>query len=442
MTEARDLTLREAGERMRQGELKAEALLRSCLERIEKREGQVHAWTNLYVEEALETARALDSDAAAGKWRGVLHGIPCGVKDIIHVQGMLTTGGTEAYEAHVAEADSDGVGRMREAGAIMLGKTVTTSFAYRDARETRNPWNTERTPGGSSSGSGAAVGDHMCHAALGTQTGGSTLRPGAYNGIVGFKPTFGEIGTGGLLELSWTMDHVGVLARDVEDARLVWLAARQAGGADGADGRLPEPLKPRTPARVGRLRGYFEEHCDPEMREHLEANFKLLADNGAEIVECPVPDSYEGFKEMWQHIIAAESAINHQERYPARKELYPPHFKEMMEDGFAKPALVYLGAMRHRERLKTDLTALLAGVDALMLPTAPGPPPDPSTTGDATFLAPWTCCGFPSISVPSGLSAEGLPLGMQLVTGMGGDVELLQLGKWCEALFAFDAFPA
>ncbi|MCZ6533537.1 MAG: amidase [SAR324 cluster bacterium] len=441
MTEPRDMTLYEAGQQMRQGKLTAEALLESCIARIEQRESQVHAWTNLYVDEALRSAREMDKDAAAGKWRGILHGIPAGIKDIIHVKGMITTAGTEAYEAHSAEADAHSVAGMCQAGAIMLGKTVSTSFAYRDARETRNPWNTAHTPGGSSSGSGAAVGDHMCLAALGTQTGGSTLRPGAFNGIVGFKPSFGEIPTGGVLELSWHMDHVGVLARDVDDARLIWRAARNDGSADGADGGLPPLVEARTPARVGRLRGYFETKCTPEVWRHLEAMLQLLADNGVSIVECEMPASYEGIYDSWQHILAAESALNHLERYPARKELYPHHFNAMMEEGFSQSTLVYLQALRHRNQLKEDLAGLLSRVDAIMLPTAPTPPPDPSTTGDASFLSPWTMTGYPAISVPSGLSGGGLPLGMQLVTGMGRDEELLRMGKYCQNLFGFDAFP-
>ena len=195
MSEPRELTIVDAVNRMRNGALKAEDLVASCLERIHRREGVVRAWVEIYEKQALEEARGCDADFRAGKWRGELHGIPIGVKDIIDVKGMWTRAGCAVYPPRVAESDAPAVKRIRAAGAVILGKTETTAFANNDPAVTCNPWNTGHTPGGSSSGSGAAVADRMCLAALGTQTGGSVLRPAAYNGIVGFKPTYASIST-------------------------------------------------------------------------------------------------------------------------------------------------------------------------------------------------------------------------------------------------------
>ncbi len=367
------------------------------------------------------------------------------VKDIIHVQGMQTTGGTRAYKAHVAEADADAVARLRAAGAIVLGKTVTTAFAYQDPGKTRNPWNTAHTPGGSSSGSAAAVADRMCLAALGTQTGGSVLRPAAYNGIPGFKATFGQVSTHGVLPLSWTLDHVGPIGRDVADLHLLWRLMRQdlphapKGKGDGA--RLPAPPSRRRPGRLWRLRGAFEDQASPRVRAHLDQVCKALRAGGVKIVEQQLPPSFEGLYDTWNLIGAAEAATIHRENFTRRRKQYPPRFTELMERGLAIPAVDYLGALEQRRRFREDMLARMTKADAMLLPTAPDTPPDPSTTGDPAFLSPWTLCGFPALTLPSGLSEHGLPLAVQLVTLPGADAELLSMGRWVEQLLAFGAMP-
>ena len=227
MPELRELSIADARERMRAGELKAQDLVASCLERIRLRDGNIHAWVEVYEEQALEQAQTCDEAVRAGKWQGDLHGIPVGVKDIIDVKGMWTRAGCSVYSPRVAEADAAAVKKLRAAGAIFLGKTVTTAFANNDPAETRNPWNPEHTPGGSSSGSGAAVADRMCLAALGTQTGGSVVRPSAYNGIVGFKPTHDAISIEGVIPVSRTLDHVGIHAGSVNDTRILYDILRE-----------------------------------------------------------------------------------------------------------------------------------------------------------------------------------------------------------------------
>ena len=247
MREPRELTITEAGERMKSGKLTAERLVESCLERIHAREETIHAWVEVYEQQALAEARRCDHEFQEGNPRGPLHGIPVGVKDIIDVRGQYTRCGTPVYPATVPHEDAPVIARLRNAGAIFLGKTETTPFANNDPTITRNPWNPEHTPGGSSSGSGAAVADRMCPAALGTQTGGSLLRPAAYNGIVGFKATYGEVSNEGVLPNSWSIDHVGFHCRSVADAAILWPCIREKEPRPFA--RMPEPPL-RSRARI------------------------------------------------------------------------------------------------------------------------------------------------------------------------------------------------
>src|SRR5512146_336997 len=271
MREPRTLTIGEEVAGMRAGELTAERLVASCLDRIRSRDGEIRAWVEVYAEAALAEARNCDREANAGVWRGPLHGIPIGVKDIIDVGGMWTRAGTSVYPAHVADADAPAVARLRRAGAIFLGKTETTPFANNDPTVTRNPWNPEHTPGGSSSGSAAAVADRMCAAALGTQTGGSLLRPAAYTGIVGFKATYGRVSSEGVIPNSWSLDHVGVLTRCVADAAILWACLREDEPRPFA--RMPEPPRgsraavPGSPPRLGYIREFFESEVSAEVRD-------------------------------------------------------------------------------------------------------------------------------------------------------------------------------
>lgn len=428
---------------MRRGELTAEGLVLSCLERIEAREPEVKAWVYVDREGALIAAREMDKDASENRWRGPLHGIPVGIKDIFHVEGMETGGGTEAYETHTAEADAQSVSRLRAAGAIVLGKAVTTPFAYFGAPQTRNPWNTAHTAGGSSTGSGAAVGDRMCLAALGTQTGGSTLRPAAYNGVVGYKPTLGEVSTDGILELSWQMDHVGSITRSAEDAELLWRVMRRRDALDpSVNGEsLPNLPPPRRPVKVWRVREFFQSESSPECMQMMEQVCGLLAENGVEIIDRPLPAGFDDHQDAWQVILAAETAHNHRKRFAERERLYPERFAELVRAGLNQKTQQYFEACRYREWLREEVAKLLGDVDAAIMPTAPAPPPDPSTSGEPMFLTPWTLCGIPALSLPAAVAPENLPLGVQLIAGSGNDEALLQIGKWCEALIGFDKLP-
>ena len=443
-TEPRDLTLYRAAEEMRRGRLTAEALVTSCLERIESREGTVHAWVNLYVEEALEEARACDRAAAAHQWKGPLHGIPLGIKDIYDVAGQSTEAGSGAYPARVAGRDADSVARLREAGAIVLGKTVTTAFAMGDANETRNPWNPAHTPGGSSQGSGAGVADRMCLAALGTQTNGSVIRPASFNGVVGFKPGHGLISIEGVLPLAWQLDHVGTLTRSVEDAHLLWHLMRDARELEWETTRdkLPPPLLPTAPRRVWRMREFFETEAHPEMVAALDAFCAVLAGRGVEIVERSLPPSFEGIHAAHHVIMASEAATVHKEGFAVNEGAYPPKISALIREGMGIRAMDYVAALRHRVRLIGQMRAALGDVDAAVFPAAGGPAPEGlDSTGSPDFNTLSSLAGLPVVSLPTALSSGGLPLGLQLLGREGGEEALLGVGAWCESVLPFTHIP-
>lgn len=442
--EPRDLTLYRAAELLRRGSLTSEALILSCLHRIESRDPRIHAWAELHDDAALAEARTCDAEAKNRHWRGPLHGLPVGIKDIIHVKAMRTQAGTAAYDPHVAVDDAPCVAALRDAGAVILGKTVTTPFAHRDPSVTRNPWNPDRSPGGSSAGSAAAVADRMCLAALGTQTGGSTVRPAAYNGIVGFKGGLGKVSTDGLIPLSFQLDHVGFLTRDVQDAALLWNLLRRDRPLDWQSRRekLPPALLPQVPGRVWRMRGYFEQEADAEMLALCDRTCELLAKLGITIVERPLPREFDGVGESHATIMKVDAAAWHQSNYSAHGSLYPEGIGQLVEEGLGLRGVEYVQALRHRSAFIASMSAALADVDLALMPAAPGPAPVPSTTGSARFNLPWSFSGFPALGLPAGFSGQGLPLGVQLAAGPDHEDALLSMAAWVEGQLAFDRWPA
>ena len=447
MREPRELTIREAAELLNAGEITAERLIESCLERIHAREGVIHAWVEVYENEALEEARRRDREFQRGRWQGPLHGIPIGVKDIIDVRGQYTRCGTPVYPAHIPAEDAPVIARLRKAGAIFLGKTETTPFANNDPAITRNPWNPEHTPGGSSSGSGAAVADRMCAAALGTQTGGSLLRPAAYNGIVGFKATYGEVSNEGVLPNSWSIDHVGVHCRSVADAALLWPCIREKDPRPFA--RMPEPPRRSrrrvsgSPPRLGCIREFFEVETSPEVLEHLASVREWFRSAGAEIVEIALPPSFAFVGPCWNIIKQAELYAYHRDLFEAHREEYPPKLKIRLEKGMQITSHEYVQHLLHRITFQREMCAQMADVDAVIMPIASTTAPRGlSTTGSSIFNQPWSVSGFPAMSIPTGLDADGLPFGMQMAAQPYCEKRLLDVAAWCEKVLGFTAKPS
>jgi len=441
MAEPRDLSVYEAAHQLRKRKLTAADLVHSCLERIAEREARVRAWVKVDRDEAIAEAQPLDRKARRGGFAGPLHGIPLGVKDIFDVAGMETRAGSPAYTARLAEMDADSVACLRRAGAIVLGKTETTAFAFGDPAPTRNPWNLERTPGGSSSGSAAATADRMCLAALGSQTAGSVLRPASYNGLAGFKPTFGAISSAGVVPLAWSLDHVGPLTRTVADAWLLWNLMRLTGGAAVRKSALPAPPSRRKPKRLWRLRGLFEKEASAESLASLEKACRDLGKAGAKIVERPLPPAFEDVVAAQQRVMLSEAAAYHGPNFARRAGLYPPVLAEGIRQGQAFSAVDLALAYQQRRTLQAELAPLLAEVDAAVTPTTVGPAPGPETTGPRTFQAPWSFAGLPTITVPWGLASDGLPLGIQFIGAAHEEDALFGVSAWAERVFGFDGKP-
>ncbi|MFB3883945.1 MAG: amidase [Thermodesulfobacteriota bacterium] len=450
MEEPRELTVAAALSLLRRGELKAEDLVKSCLERIHRRQGLIHAWVEIYEEVALEEARRCDNESHAGHWRGRLHGVPIGVKDIIDVQGMWTRGGSSIYPARVAETDAPAVQRLRAEGAIILGKTETTPFANLDPTITRNPWNPEHTPGGSSSGSGAAVADRMCLAALGTQTGGSVLRPAAFNGIVGFKPTYGSISLDGVIPVSWSLDHLGALTRSVEDARILCQIMRNHQPSPFA--RMPvsednpeekSPHSSRSYPRLGHLRGFFEAEASSEIVKHISSIKERLKEAGAVVVDTELPESYAQGDSAYRTIHHTELACYHRSLFASHGDQYPPKIRARIKEGMTIPGYQYVEALRHRLAFQKEMSERLMPFDAVFMPTAPSTAPKGlGSTGSPAFCQPWSFCGFPSISIPSGVDSQGLPFGLQLGSLPMREEKLIEVASWCEQVLGFHLSPA
>ena len=427
-----DLSLSEAAGRIADGALTPSALLEACLGRIAATDDAVHAWVSVDEAGARATARERTEEARAGRRRGPLHGIPVAIKDVFHVAGMTTTcGAAPAFHA-AATADATSVARLRAAGAVVLGKAHTTEFAYFEPGPTRNPWNPAHTPGGSSSGSAAAVGARMAPLALGTQTVGSVLRPAAYCGVVGFKGTYDLIPTDGVVPLAWSLDHVGVFARRVADVALALdvLAARPLGA--------PAISAPRLAVAEELL-----ERATPEVTALIRATVDRFARAGATVHEVTLPPSFAGVHAAGRSVLEVEAAAYHEELYRAHAAQYRPRTRELIASGLTRPAVAYARAQRARLAFRRDVMPLLAEHDALLSPTAPSPAPEGlGATGDPWFCAPWSFAGVPAVSLPIGVSSLGLPHAVQLVGAAGHDAKILAVAAWCERVVSFELSPS
>ena len=367
-----------------------------------------------------------------------LIGVPTGVKDIFYTAGVPTTACSKVYADFVPKHDATTVARLQQAGGIMLGKTVTTEFAYRDPSPTRNPWNTDHTPGGSSSGSAAAVAAMMCPTAFGSQTRGSVLRPASYNGIVGLKPTFGRVSRFGVVPLSWSFDHVGWMARSVEDVALMLqvMAGPDKNDPTTVQDEVPDycvGLKNPDPPHVGVLEDYFLENADDDVRAHTQEVVERLGRDGARIEHLALPESFERAMADQLTILTVEAANFHEPLLKEKADLYGPNIRELVETGLGIDAVTYSRALESRLQLIADAEALAKKAQVLLTPTTPTPAPgDLSVTGSAMFQGPWTSTGLPTVTVPSGLSQSGLPLGIQLIAARLEEPRLLSAARWCE----------
>jgi Asp-tRNA(Asn)/Glu-tRNA(Gln) amidotransferase A subunit family amidase len=444
MVAMHDLGAAEAARRIRAGSLSPSNLLAACLKRVDAVEPRVGAWVRLDRDAAARVAVQRDIEAREGRFMGPLHGVPIALKDVFDAAGVPTTSGAPAWATHTPTSDAASVARLRGAGAVPMGKLTTTPFAYFDPSATRNPWNAEHTPGGSSSGSAAAVAARMVPLALGAQTVGSVLRPAAYCGVVGFKPTHGRISAAGVLPLAESLDHVGVFARAVEDCAL---ALSVLAGRDPADRHTrAEPVGDYLAAvagadapRLGVLVPLLA-RAAPEMGKHLETVAQGFEAAGARLVAVSPPPSFAALSEAGTTVLRAEAAAAHASLYTRHAAGYPPRMKELIDLGRRVSATEYLAAQATRRAARGEMDALAGRYDALLAPVIGAPAPRGlAETGDPSFCAPFTFAGLPAIALPTAVDASGLPLSVQLIGAAWGESRLLATAAWCERAIAFDA---
>jgi aspartyl-tRNA(Asn)/glutamyl-tRNA(Gln) amidotransferase subunit A len=441
------LSLAESARHIRAGTLSPVDLVEALLAWIDALEPQLQAWVTLDRAGALDTARRCTAEAQRGQIRGPLHGVPVGIKDIFFTAGLRTTCGSRIFADYVPDYDATAVARLKTAGAIILGKTHTTEFATLDPAPTHNPWHLEHTPGGSSSGSGAAVGVCMVAGALGSQTAGSVLRPAAYCGTVGLKPTFGRISRYGVFPVSWRLDHIGVLTRTVEDAALLLqvLAGHDPHDISSAAVSVPDylaELETCTAPRLGVMRGVFFERAAPEVRQRMEEVIAHLCQAGAQICDIPQPESFVVGYAAHRIIMRVEAAAVHEDLFQQHRDKYRPHIRSFIESGMLIPSVQYVRAQRLRRRLQREMEPHLAQVDAVLTPTTPTPAPHGlHATGDPVFQTPWTFLGIPALTLPCDIAENGLPLGLQLASAPFTEARLLAVARWCERTLAFTVRP-
>ncbi len=438
MAQPFELSAAEAARQIRARDLSPVELAESLLARCDALEPSLKAWVYLDREAVLSEAKLKEREVDSGAANGLLHGVPIGLKDIYYTAGIPTTACSKVYADFVPDHDATTVTLLKQAGAIMMGKTVTTEFACMDPSPAINPWNPAHTPGGSSSGSAVSVASRMCPAALGSQTVGSVLRPASYNGLVGFKPTFGRVSRYGVIPVSWTLDTMGWLARTVEDAALLLQVMAGPDLNDPVADRRPVPdylqelERPQAP-RIGLLRRFFYEHADQETRQHTDEVVERLSRAGAAVEEIPTPDSIESAIPDQQMIMTVEGASFHQPMYEVQAQDYQPKLREMIGRGLGIDAVSYSRALERRLQFVTDMQLLAGQVDILLTPSTPTPAlADLTNTGNTIFQGPWTSCGLPAITIPSGLAASGLPLGIQLAAAPFAETTLLAAARWCE----------
>ena len=409
-------------------------LVQDCLARIEKVDGDVQAWTYLDPEHALAQARAADEERLSGRPVGPLHGVPVGIKDIIDTADMPTENGSVLHAGRTPSRDADVVTRLRGAGALIMGKTVTTEFATRTPGKTRNPHNPAHTPGGSSSGSAAAVAAGMVPLALGSQTGGSVIRPAAYCGVYGLKPTHGLVSRGGMFQLSRSLDHVGVFARGIADLALALEVLAGYGERDPdtrprARARYQQVAaeEPPIPPTFGFVKTGRWDEIDADAREAFGELVELLGDRVEEVELLP-SDAPE-----WHRItMDVEMAMNLAREWERGREQLSAPLRARIEHGRAARAYDYL-------RARAGVPLLLAGItelfeqryDALLTPATFGTAPlGLESTGDPAFCSTWTLLGVPTLSLPLMTGANGLPLAVQLVGARDTDARLLRTARW------------
>lgn len=415
-----ELTAREAADAIAAGRLSSEALVRSCLARIDEIETDIRAWAHVNRDGALAAARLRDSEPP----RGPLHGVPIGIKDVIDTADMPTAYGTSYYAGFRPPWDAACVTLLKRAGAVILGKTVTTELALGGQADNANPWNPAHTAGGSSGGSCAAVAANMVPLAIGSQTAGSLIRPASYNGVVALKPTFGMVSVAGFKYFNGLFDTIGLIGRTVDDVALLWFTLLGV-----------RPKRPTAPAaaRVGICRTPWWDRAEPVTRAAVETAAERLAAHGARVGEVTMPDPFDSLVTVHESIQAFESARSYAYEYDAFRDRLHPNTRAVIEAGLAIPYPTYQRLAETAARARIVVESVLADYDFLLAPSAPGEAPAGHTNlGDSFLNRPWTLLHLPCLNMPGLLGPTGLPVGVQMIGRWGSDERLLAHARWVE----------
>ena len=437
-------SLQQVSELIRKKSASPVELTQECLKRIEKLNPSLNAYITVMGEQALAQARELEAERQSGKWRGPLHGVPIGLKDLIDTAGVRTTAASAIFANRVPSEDAEVVRRLKAAGAVLVGKLNMHEFAYGATSvpshygPVHNPWNLDHIAGGSSGGSGAAVAAELCYGALGSDTGGSIRQPSAYCGIVGLKPTYGRVSTRGVIPLSWSLDHIGPMCRTVADAALLLgaIAGYDPREATSVDVPVPDythALRIKvTGLRLGIPRAIFFDQLDPEIAAAMEKAIEVLSKltSGVHEVQLPV---YEN-----PPVLAAEAYAYHLPYFSKTPELYQPFTRARIESGAKITAASYIQGRRDLDHLRRAVQETFATADLLITPTTPVPPAaiedakldTPPAAGVPSSLrntAPFDIYGLPTISIPCGFTSSGLPIGVQISGPHFGELQVLAL---------------
>ena len=430
-----EMSAAEAAAAIQSGETTSEELVQACLDHIATLEDSVGAWAHLDPEYALQQARDADLQRRSGMSVGPLHGVPVGVKDIFDTRDMPTEDGTVLHAGRTPAYDATAVALLREAGAVIMGKTVTTELAVYAPGKTRNPHDPARTPGGSSSGSAAAVAAHMVPLAIGTQTNGSVIRPASYCGVFGYKPSHGLISRYRVLQQSRALDQVGVFGRTVADVALL---AEQLMGFDERDPDMRPRSRPNltgtatgeplVPPRLAFVKTPAWDQADKDVQDAFAELMEFLGD---EAEELDLSDLLENAVNWHRTIMEADLARSFRREYERGKESLSATLREMIERGQQCLAMDYNEALEQIPVLNSALDEILLEYDAIITPATTGEAPAGlESTGSPVFCTPWTLCGMPSISVPILQGSNGMPIGVQMTAARNDDARLLRTANW------------
>ena len=425
----------EAAEAIRKGEISSEEMVTACLDRIDQFDGEIGAWAHVSREHALHQAREADQFRRLGRGTGPLHGVPVGIKDIIDTKDFPTENGSPIHRGRTPSEDATLVAKLREAGAVILGKTVTTEFAVMHPGKTVNPHDPARTPGGSSSGSAAAVAAKMVPVAVGTQTNGSVIRPAAFCGVVGYKPTYGMVSRHRVLRQSPPLDQIGVFAGTVADAGLI---AQAMMGYDSRDSAMQPKAVPNLlgllseapplPPKLGFVKGPTWDQAEDSTKEAFGELCDFLGGHAAEAEIAPV---FDEVVELHRIIMEADLAKNLGPNLERAPDQVSGVLTQMIERGRSVRAVDYNLAMDRIALFPAALEALFEDYDAILTPATAGEAPKGlETTGNPAFCTLWTFCGMPAVTLPILQGESGLPLGVQLVGKKGEDGKLLRSARW------------